>query len=124
LCFAEPSLKKSSSGLRCCISQATTIAERNPVLTPDPPTHNWRAKLVRIVVACEIGTTANQKKLFFKLGSAKHKISVLGGGDLHPDQVTLIAKSLNFTEQDVVDMNRRLIGDTSINAQFMRKRAR
>jgi RNA polymerase sigma-32 factor len=64
----------------------------------------------------KIGTTANQKKLFFKLGSAKHKISVLGGGDLHPDQVTLIAKSLNVTEQDVVDMNRRLIGDTSINA--------
>ena len=64
----------------------------------------------------KIGTTANQKKLFFKLGSAKHKILVLEGGDLHPDQVTLIAKSLNVTEQDVVDMNRRLIGDTSINA--------
>ena len=64
----------------------------------------------------KIGTTANQKKLFFKLDSAKHKISVLDGGDLRPDQVTLIAKSLNVREQDVVDMNRRLIGDTSINA--------
>jgi len=64
----------------------------------------------------KIRTTANQKKLFFKLGSAKHKISVLDGGDLRPDQVTLIAKSLNVAEQDVVDMNRRLIGDTSINA--------
>jgi RNA polymerase sigma-32 factor len=64
----------------------------------------------------KIGTTANQKKLFFKLRSAKHKISVLEVGDLHPDQVTLIAKILNVTEQDVVDMNRRLIGDTSINA--------
>src|SRR3982074_3351515 len=64
----------------------------------------------------KIGTTANQKKLFFKVGSAKHKIPVLEGGDLHPDQVTLIAKSLNVTEQDVIDMNRRLIGDTSINA--------
>ena len=64
----------------------------------------------------KIGTTANQKKLFFKLDSAKHKISVLDGGDLRPDQVTLIAKSLNVAEQDVVDMNRRLIGDTSINA--------
>jgi len=60
----------------------------------------------------KIRTTANQKKLFFKLGSAKHKISVLDGGDLRPDQVTLIAKSLNVAEQDVVDMNRRLIGDT------------
>src|SRR6267142_1026301 len=64
----------------------------------------------------KIRTTANQKKLFFKLGSAKHKISVLDGGDLRPDQVTLIAKSLNVAEQDFVDMNRRLIGDTSINA--------
>src|ERR1700704_722227 len=64
----------------------------------------------------KIGTTANQKKLFFKLGSAKHKIPVLEGGDLHPDQVALIAKSLNVMEQDVIDMNRRLIGDTSINA--------
>src|ERR1700710_1608044 len=40
----------------------------------------------------KIGTTANQKKLFFKLGSAKQTISVLDGGDLRPDQVTLIAK--------------------------------
>jgi RNA polymerase sigma-32 factor len=65
----------------------------------------------------KIGTTANQKKLFFKLRSAKRKISALeSGGDLHPDQVALIAKSLNVTERDVVDMNRRLGGDTSLNA--------
>jgi len=65
----------------------------------------------------KIGTTANQKKLFFKLRSAKRKISALdSGGDLHPDQVTLIAKNLNVTERDVVDMNRRLAGDTSLNA--------
>jgi RNA polymerase sigma-32 factor len=65
----------------------------------------------------KIGTTANQKKLFFKLRSAKRKISALdSGGDLHPDQVTVIAKSLNVTERDVVDMNRRLAGDTSLNA--------
>jgi len=70
----------------------------------------------------KIGTTANQKKLFFKLDSAKHKISVLDGGDLRPDQVTLIAKSLNVAEQDVVDMNRRLIGDTSINAAIHEER--
>jgi RNA polymerase sigma-32 factor len=65
----------------------------------------------------KIGTTANQKKLFFKLRSAKRKISALdSGGDLHPDQVALIAKSLDVTERDVVDMNRRLAGDTSLNA--------
>src|SRR6266446_948878 len=64
----------------------------------------------------KIGTTTNQKKLFFKLRAAKRKISALeSGGDLHPDQVTLIATSLNVTERDVVDMDRRLGGDTSLN---------
>jgi RNA polymerase sigma-32 factor len=65
----------------------------------------------------KIGTTTNQKKLFFRLRSAKRKISALdGGGDLRPDQVALIAKSLNVAERDVVDMNRRLAGDVSLNA--------
>jgi RNA polymerase sigma-32 factor len=64
----------------------------------------------------KIGTTANQKKLFFKLRSAKSKIAALESGDLHPDQVALIAKDLDVTDQDVVDMNRRLGGDKSINA--------
>ena len=66
----------------------------------------------------KIGTTANQKKLFFQLGAAKRKISPRERGDLHPDQVSLIAKSLSVTDQDVVDMNRRLFGDTSINASI------
>jgi RNA polymerase sigma-32 factor len=64
----------------------------------------------------KIGTTANQKKLFFRLRSAKNKIAALESGDLRPDQVALIAKTLNVTDQDVVDMNRRLAGDKSINA--------
>jgi len=64
----------------------------------------------------KIGTTANQKKLFFKLRSAKSKIAALESGDLHPDQVALIAKNLDVTSEDVVDMNRRLGGDRSINA--------
>jgi RNA polymerase sigma-32 factor len=64
----------------------------------------------------KIGTTTNQKKLFFKLRSAKNKIAALESGDLHPDQVALIAKDLAVTDQDVVDMNRRLGGDKSINA--------
>jgi RNA polymerase sigma-32 factor len=64
----------------------------------------------------KIGTTANQKKLFFKLRSAKNKIAALDSGDLRPDQVALIAKNLDVTDQDVIDMNRRLGGDKSINA--------
>src|SRR6187455_1494626 len=64
----------------------------------------------------KMGTTANQKKLFFNLRKAKSKISALQEGDLRPDQVQLIAKRLGVTEQDVVDMNRRLGGDASLNA--------
>jgi RNA polymerase sigma-32 factor len=64
----------------------------------------------------KMGTTANQKKLFFNLRKAKSKISALEEGDLRPDQVKLIAKRLGVTEQDVIDMNRRLGGDASLNA--------
>jgi RNA polymerase sigma-32 factor len=64
----------------------------------------------------KIGTTANQRKLFFKLRSAKSKIAAFESGDLHPEQVTLIANNLAVTDQDVIDMNRRLGGDKSINA--------
>jgi len=64
----------------------------------------------------KIGTTANQKRLFFKLRTAKSKIAAFESGDLHPDQVASIAKTLDVTAQDVVDMNRRLAGDKSINA--------
>jgi RNA polymerase sigma-32 factor len=64
----------------------------------------------------KMGTTANQKKLFFNLRKAKSKISALQEGDLRPDQVQIIAKRLGVTEQDVIDMNRRLGGDASLNA--------
>src|ERR1700681_1706057 len=64
----------------------------------------------------KLGTTANQKKLFFNLRKAKSKISALDEGDLRPDQVKIIARQLGVTEQNVVDMNRRLGGDVSLNA--------
>ncbi|MGB6540756.1 MAG: RNA polymerase sigma factor RpoH [Xanthobacteraceae bacterium] len=63
----------------------------------------------------KMGTTANQRKLFFHLREAKSKISVLDDGDMRPDQVELIAKRLGVTEQNVIDMNRRLGGDASLN---------
>jgi RNA polymerase sigma-32 factor len=64
----------------------------------------------------KMGTTANQKKLFFNLRKAKSKISALNEGDLRPEQVKTIAQRLGVTEQDVIDMNRRLGGDASLNA--------
>ena len=63
----------------------------------------------------KLGTTANQKKLFFNLRKAKSKISALEEGDLQRDQVKVIARRLGVTEQDVVEMNRRLGGDVSLN---------
>jgi RNA polymerase sigma-32 factor len=64
----------------------------------------------------KIGTTASQKRLFFKLRSAKSKIAALQSGDMPPDQVALIAKSFGVADREVVDMNRRLGGDSSLNA--------
>ncbi|MGR7995896.1 MULTISPECIES: RNA polymerase sigma factor RpoH [unclassified Xanthobacter] len=64
----------------------------------------------------KMGTTAAQKKLFFNLRKAKSQISALEDGDLRPDQVQQIATKLGVSEQDVVDMNRRLSGDASLNA--------
>ncbi|MDP6705139.1 MAG: RNA polymerase sigma factor RpoH [Alphaproteobacteria bacterium] len=65
----------------------------------------------------KIGTTAAQKKLFFNLRKIKGQIQAIEEGDMHPDQVTLIADKLNVPEQDVVSMNRRLAApDNSLNA--------
>ena len=64
----------------------------------------------------KMGTTANQKKLFFNLRKVKGQIQALEEGDLHPDHVSQIATRLGVTEEDVVSMNRRLGGDTSLNA--------
>jgi RNA polymerase sigma-32 factor len=64
----------------------------------------------------KMGTTANQKKLFFNLRKAKSKISALEEGDMRPEQVQTIAKRLGVTEQDVIEMNRRLGGDASLNS--------
>jgi RNA polymerase sigma-32 factor len=66
----------------------------------------------------KMGTTANQKKLFFNLRKVKSQIEALEDGDLRPDQVKFIAKKLGVTEEDVVSMNRRLGGDTSLNAHM------
>jgi RNA polymerase sigma-32 factor len=64
----------------------------------------------------KMGTTANQKRLFFNLRKLKGKIQALDDGDLRPDQVAEIATKLNVSEEEVVSMNRRLSGDASLNA--------
>ena len=64
----------------------------------------------------KMGTTAAQKKLFFNLRRVKGQIQALEEGDLTPEHVTTIATKLGVPESDVVSMNRRLSGDTSLNA--------
>jgi RNA polymerase sigma-32 factor len=64
----------------------------------------------------KMGTTASQKKLFFNLRRAKSQISALDDGDMRPDQVKTIARRLGVSEKDVIDMNRRMSGDASLNS--------
>jgi RNA polymerase sigma-32 factor len=64
----------------------------------------------------KMGTTAAQKKLFFNLRRAKSQLQALEDGDLKPEHVKAIATKLGVSEDDVVSMNRRLGGDSSLNA--------
>lgn len=71
--------------------------------------HSW--SLVKI------GTTAAQKKLFFNLRRLKGQMQAIDDGDLSPEHVQKIATTLDVSEQEVVDMNRRLASpDHSLNA--------
>jgi len=70
--------------------------------------HNW--SLVKI------GTTGTQKKLFFSLRRLKARMQELDGGDLSPETVAAIAAELEVPEAEVVEMNRRLGTDRSLNA--------
>jgi RNA polymerase sigma-32 factor len=64
----------------------------------------------------KMGTTASQKKLFFNLRKLKGQLQAFEDGDLRPDHVTTIATKLGVPEEDVISMNRRLAGDSSLNS--------
>jgi RNA polymerase sigma-32 factor len=64
----------------------------------------------------KLGTTASQKKLFFNLRKIKGQISAFEDGDLKHEHVEEIANRLNVSEADVISMNRRMSGDSSLNA--------
>src|SRR4051795_11401556 len=64
----------------------------------------------------KMGTNGAQKKLFFKLRRTKAEISALEDGDLRPEHASRIARRLGVQENDVIEMNRRLGGDLSLNA--------
>ena len=71
----------------------------------------------------KMGTTAAQKKLFFNLRRAKSQLQALEEGDLKPEHVKTIATKLGVPEQDVINMNRRLGGDSSLNARSLARPA-
>ena len=64
----------------------------------------------------KMGTTAAQKKLFFNLRRMKGQIQALEEGDLTPEHLETIATKLGVPKADVISMNRRLSGDSSLNA--------
>ncbi|MFM7085234.1 MAG: RNA polymerase sigma factor RpoH [Hyphomicrobium sp.] len=64
----------------------------------------------------KVGTTSAQKRLFFNLRRAKSQLQALEEGDLKPEHVSKISKKFGVSEDEVVSMNRRLAGDTSLNA--------
>ena len=71
--------------------------------------HSW--SLVKM------GTTAAQKKLFFNLRKIKSSLRAYEEGDMLPENVNTIAKNLNVSKKEVMEMNRRLAGpDHSLNA--------
>ena len=64
----------------------------------------------------KMGTTTAQKKLFFNLKKIKNQLSVNNLGDLKQEHVEEISKRLNVKKEEVVSMNRRLIGkEKSLN---------
>jgi len=68
----------------------------------------------------KMGTTAAQKKLFFNLRRMKKQLDAYEDGDLKPDDLRKIATDLGVSEQEVVNMNRRMMmgGDSSLNVSM------
>ena len=65
----------------------------------------------------KMGTTSAQKKLFFNLKKIKNQLSINNKGDLKTEHVEEISKRLNVKKEEVVSMNRRLLGkEKSLNA--------
>jgi RNA polymerase sigma-32 factor len=67
----------------------------------------------------KMGTTSAQKKLFFNLRKLKGRIGAFEDGDLRPENVSRIASELNVSEDEVISMNRRMLGgDSSLNTKI------
>lgn len=65
----------------------------------------------------KIGTVAAQKKLFYNLGRIKARLGLYDNKELEPKVVEKIADELVVDKKDVMEMNRRLVGDSSLNTK-------
>lgn len=63
----------------------------------------------------KIGTVAAQKKLFYNMGRIKARLGIYENKELEPSVVKQIAQELVVDEKDVIEMNQRIGGDTSLN---------
>jgi RNA polymerase sigma-32 factor len=64
----------------------------------------------------KMGTTTAQKKLFFNLKKLKNQIAPRQDGDLKNEQVNEISKRLDVKSEEVINMNRRMMGqEKSLN---------
>jgi RNA polymerase sigma-32 factor len=76
-----------------------------------------QAHVIRNRSLVTLGATPGRKKLFFNLRRLKSRLGELGEGDLAPDTVTRIAEDLEVSEDEVIEMNRRLAAtDQSLSA--------
>jgi RNA polymerase sigma-32 factor len=76
-----------------------------------------QAHVIRNRSLVTLGATPGRKKLFFNLRRLKSQLGELGEGDLAPDTVTRIAEDLEVSEDEVIEMNRRLAAtDQSLSA--------
>ena len=74
-----------------------------------------REYILRSWSLVKIVTTRNERILFFNLRKEKNRVAAPHDGDMHPEQVKLIAERLDVRKRDVSEMNRRLCGDLSLN---------
>ena len=76
-----------------------------------------QAHVIRNRSLVTLGATPGRKRLFFNLRRLKSQLGELGEGDLAPDTVTRIAEDLEVSEDEVIEMNRRLAAtDQSLSA--------
>jgi len=77
-----------------------------------------REYILRSWSLVRIGRTRSERILFFNLRKEKNRVAAPHDGDMHPEQVELIAERLGVRRRDVLEMNGRLCGDLSLNVQL------